>query len=139
MDYISYVKLWEIELDNIVSQTDKLQDLNFNQLKLEVHDTYQTNGKITTDFEPTDDSEVINKSYLEEKSKTKEGNNSEIEKDCNEFNLQYNKQSVEDISIQRAVKTTIPILNDKGLFDNLQKDYKFLEDFLFITRRKPYL
>ena len=33
-----------------------------------------------------------------------------LEKDHNEFKLQYNKQSVEETLIQRAVKTTIQIL-----------------------------
>ena len=33
MAYISYNNLWESEFDNIVSQRDKLQDLNINQLK----------------------------------------------------------------------------------------------------------
>ena len=59
-----------------------------------------------------------------------------LEKDYNEFKLQYNKQTVEDISIQRAVKTTIQILYDKGLFDNFQNADKVLEDFLFTTRRR---
>ena len=39
MAYISYNNLWENEFDGIVSQRDKLQDLNINQLKLEVYDT----------------------------------------------------------------------------------------------------
>ena len=59
-----------------------------------------------------------------------------LEKDYNEFKLQYKKQSVEGISIQRAVKTTIQILYDKGLFDNYANADKFLEDFLFTTRRR---
>ena len=41
MAYISYNNLWESEFDGIVSKRDKIQDLNFNQLKLEVHDTYK--------------------------------------------------------------------------------------------------
>ena len=41
MAYISYYKIWEIEFDGIVSKRDKLEDLNINQLKLEVHDTYK--------------------------------------------------------------------------------------------------
>ena len=61
---------------------------------------------------------------------------SKLEKDLNEFKLQYNKQSVEEILIQRAVKTTIQILYDKGLFDNYQNADKVLEDFLFTTRRR---
>ena len=41
MAYISYNKIWESEFDGIVFKRDKLQDLNINQLKLEVHDTYK--------------------------------------------------------------------------------------------------
>ena len=65
-----------------------------------------------------------------------DGHLSKLEKDFNEFKLQYNKQNVEDISIQRAMKTTIQILHDKGLFDNFQNADKVLEDFLFTTRRR---
>ena len=63
MARISYNKLWESEFDGIVSKRDKLQDLNNNQLKLEVHDTYKKDEKITTEFEPTDETDVINKAY----------------------------------------------------------------------------
>ena len=67
MAYISYNKLWESEFDGIVSRRDKLQDLNINQLKLEVYDTYKKDEKIKTDFEPVNNSDVINKGYLDEK------------------------------------------------------------------------
>ena len=60
---------------------------------------------------------------------------SKLEKDFNEFKLQYNKQNVEDILIQRAVKTTIQKFYDKGLFDNYANADKVLEDVLFVTRR----
>ena len=136
MAYISYNKLWESEFVGIVSKRDKLQDLNVNQLKLEVHDTYKKDEKITTNFEATDDSDVINKAYLDNKLKKIDGHISYIEKDYNEFKLQYNKQSVKDILVQRAVKTTIQILYDKGLFDNFQNADKVLEDFLFTTKRR---
>ena len=139
MAYISYNKLWESEFDNIVSKRDKLQDSNINQLKLEVHDTYRKDEKITTSFQPIDDSDVINKSYLDEKLKKIDGHISYIEKDYNEFKLEYNKQNIEDILIQRAVKTTIQILYDKGLFDNYANADKVLEDFLFTTRRRADL
>ena len=135
MAYISYIKLWESEFDGIVSKSDKLQDLNINQLKLEVHDTYKKDEKITTNFEPVDNEDVINKGYLDEKLLKINGHLTKLEKDFNEFKLQYNKQSVEDILIQRAVKTTIQILYDKGLFDNYANADKVLEDFLFTTRR----
>ena len=136
MALISYNKLWESEFDGIVSKRDKLQDLNINQLKLEVHDTYKKDEKITTNFEATDDSYVINKSFLDEKLLKINGHLSKLEKHYNEFKKQYNKQSVEEILIQRAVKTTIQILYDKGLFDNYANADKVLEDFLFTTRRR---
>ena len=136
MAYISYNKLWESEFDGIVSKRDKLQDININQLKLEVHDTYKKDEKLTTNFEPVDDSDVINKGYLDSKLLKIDGHLSKLEKDFNEFKLQYNKQSVEDILIQRTVKTTIQILYDKGFFDNYANADKVLEDFLFTTRRR---
>ena len=139
MAYISYNKLWESEFDGIVSKRDKLQDLNINQLRLEVHDTYKKDDKLTTSFEPFDNSDVINKGYLDEKLLKIDSHISKLEKDYNEFNLQYNKQNVEEILIQRAVKTTIQILYDKGLFDKFQNAEKVLEDFLFTTRRRPDL
>ena len=132
---ISYNKLWESEFDGIVSKRDKLQDSNINQLKLEVYDTYKKDEKITTNFEPIDNNDVINKGYLDSKLLKIDGHLSKLEKDFNEFKLQHNKQSVEEILIQRAVKSSIQILYDKGLFDNFQNADKVLEDFLFTTRR----
>ena len=58
-----------------------------------------------------------------------------LRKDYNEFQLQYSKQSVEEVSFQRAVKATIQILYEKGLFDNYANADKVLEDFIFTTRR----
>ena len=69
MAYFSYNKLWDSEFDGIVSKRDKLQDLNIIQLKLEVHDTYKKDEKITTNFEAVDDKDVINKVYLDKKLK----------------------------------------------------------------------
>ena len=139
MAYISYNKLWESEFDGIVSKRDKLQDLNINQLKLEVHDTYKKDEKLKTNFEPVDNEDVINKVYLDSKLLKIDGHLSKLEKDFNEFKLQYDKQNVEDVLIQRAVKTTIQILYDKGLFDNFQNAEEVLKEFLFTTRRRPDL
>ena len=69
MAYISYNNLWQSEFDGIVSKRNKLQDANINQLKLEVYDTYEKHEKITTKFEAVNDSDVINKAYLDEKLK----------------------------------------------------------------------
>ena len=90
--------------------------------------------KKTTNFEAVNDEDVINKAYIHEKLKKIDGHISYNEKDYNKFNLQYNKQSVEDILIQRAVKTTKQMLYDKKLFDNYANAEKVLEDFLFTTR-----
>ena len=136
MAYISYNKLWENEFDGIVSKRDKLQDLNINQLKLEVHESYKKGEKLTTNFEAVDNEDVINKGHLDSKLLKIDGHLSKLEKDYNEFKLQYDKQNVEDILIQSAVKTTIQILYDKGLFDNYANADKVLEDFLFTTRRR---
>ena len=136
MAYISYNRLWESEFDGIVSKRDKLQDSNINELKLEVHDSYKKDEKISTNFEPVNNSDVINKGYLDEKLIKIDGHLSKLEKDYNEFKLEHNKQNVEDILIQKDVKTTIQILYDKGLFDNYDNADKVLEDFLFTTRRK---
>ena len=136
MAYISYNKLWESEFDGIVSKRDKLQDLNINQLKLEVHDTYKKDEKLTTNFEAVDNEDVINKGYLDSKLLKINGHLTRLEKHYNEFKLQYDKQTVLDVLIQKAVKTTIQILYDKGLFDNYANADKVLEDFLFTTRRR---
>ena len=110
--------------------------MNNNHLKLEVHDFYKKDEKLTTNFEATDNSDVINKAYLDEKINKKDGHTSYTEKACNEFKLQYNKQSVEHILIQKAVKTTIQVLYDNGLFDDYATADKILEGFLFTTRRR---
>ena len=136
MACISYKKLWEREFDGIFSKRDKLQDLNINQLKLEVHDTYKKDEKITTNFEAIDNEDVINKGYLDSKLLKINSHLSKLEKDFNEFKLQYNKKSVEDIFFQRAVKMTRQILYDKGLFDNYANADKVLEDVLLVTRRR---
>ena len=133
MAYISYNKLWESEFDGTVSKRDKLQDLNISQLKLEVHDTYKKDEKITTNFEPVDNDDVINKGYLDSKLMKIDGHLSKLEKTYNEFKVQYDKQNVEEILIQRAVKITIQILYDKGLFDTFQNSDSVLEDFIYNT------
>ena len=129
MASISYNKLFKNEFDNIVSKRDKLQDLNINQQKLGVNDTYEKDEKITTSFEPTDDSYVLNKAYLYQKLKKIDGHISYIENDYNEFKSQNNKQFVEEVLVQRAVNTTIQILYDKGSFVNYANADKVSEDF----------
>ena len=45
MTYISFIIAWEREFDNFVSERDKLQDLRFNQMKLEVSNTDKKHEK----------------------------------------------------------------------------------------------
>ena len=104
--------MWKSKFDNIVSKKFKVQVIKIKQLKLEVHDKYKEYEKLTTNFDPTDNSNVIDKVYLDEKLLKMNGYLSLLEKGCNEIKLQYNKQSVEEILIQKAVKTTIQTLYD---------------------------
>ena len=113
--------------------------MNIIQLKLKVHDTHKKDQKITTNFEPVNDGGVFYKTYLDSKSLKIDGHTTILGKEYIEFKQQYNKQSVGDISFQRAVKTTIQILYDKGLFDNYANADKILEKFLFVTRRRDDL
>ena len=137
MAYLSYKKLRESDFDGIVSKRDKLQNhMNISQLKLEVYDTYRKDEKLTTNFEPVNHEDVVNKGYLDEKILKIEGNISNFEKVYNEIKLQYNKQSVEEVFVQIAVKTTIQILYGKGLFDKYAKADKGLEGLSFVTRRR---
>ena len=80
---------------------------NINQLKIEVHDTYVKNEKILTNFQPTDDGDVKNKAYLDEKI-------IKINGQLSLFEFQNNKQPVEEILIQRAVKTTLKLPYNRG-------------------------
>ena len=57
----------ESKFDDIVSKNDKVQDIKSNQFKLEVHDTFKKDDKITTNFEPVNDENVIKKAYLDTK------------------------------------------------------------------------
>ena len=139
MAHISHKKLWEREFENIVSKRVKLQDLKYNQLKLELHDTYEKDEKIKTIFEPIENSYVINKVYLEENLLKINGHISYKEKDYNELKSQNNKQSEEQILIQRAVETTVQVSCDKGLFDNHGNADKVLEDFFYNETKRGFI
>ena len=90
---------WGSEFDNIVSKRDILHDAKINQLKLEVLDSSKKDEKITTNFQPVDGGDAMNKAYLDEKLSEIYGRLSFIEKDYSDFKLHYNKQSVEEILI----------------------------------------
>ena len=56
--------------------------------------------------------DVINEAYLDEKLSRIDCHLSLFEKNYNEFKILTNKQSIEEVLIQRVVKTTIQILYD---------------------------
>ena len=137
MAYISYIKVWESEFDKIVSKK-RLQNMNNNQIKLEVNDSFKKDEKITTKFEASNPGDVIKKAYLDEKLSKIEGEIADIEKDYNEFIL----NNKEDLLIQRAVRTTIQIFYDKGLFDNYDNTDQVIKASLFFEindRLRPNL
>ena len=45
----------------------------------------------------------------------------------------------EEVLLQRAVKTIIQILYDKGFFDNIDNAKEVVKDFLFVERRRADL
>ena len=65
----------------ILSLKKKVQDLGIYQLKVQVQDSHQKDEKITTNFKALDESEVINKAYLDEKILKSNGHLSLLEKD----------------------------------------------------------
>ena len=116
MASIIYDKLWRSEFYNNVAAKDRVQDINLYQIKLRVNNTYKKDEKITTKFEPKKPEGVITKGYLVAEISNVEGHISYMEKHYNKFRdlERFN----EGVLIEKAVKTTIQILYDKGLFDN---------------------
>ena len=60
MAYKSYDILWRSEFYKCLCKRWE-QDINLNQLKLKVNDTYKTGEKITTNFESSNAEDVITK------------------------------------------------------------------------------
>ena len=100
---------------------------------MKVIHTLKKDEKITTNFETSNDEDVINKSSLDKKLSKLEALLSNLETVNNEFKILSNKQSVEEVLVPRAVETTFQILYDKGLFDNFPNAVKVLKGFLFFT------
>ena len=80
-----------------------MQDINPNQLNFKVSDSYEKDEKITTSFQPSNDEYVMNKACLNEKLSKIQDHLSFLEKDKNEFEILSDKQSVEEVLIQRIV------------------------------------
>ena len=131
MAYISNIKLWESEWDNIVS---KKQNINIKQLKKEVNDSYQKDGK-KTNFERVNNGDVY-QSLIRRKVIKNRCSHINIWKNSFEFEIRSDKQSIEDVLIQGAVKTIIKLFFDKGLFDSFPNADGVSNDFLLVTRHR---
>ena len=115
MAYNSFETLWQSDFYDNVFAENRVHDINLNQLKLKVNDTYRKNEKITTKFKRVHDEDVISKLYLDRKLSKIEGHQSLIEKDYSEYNMRNDKHP-EKVSIESAVKMAIQTLYDKGIF-----------------------
>ena len=52
--------LWKTEFPNVSAKV-KMHDIKFHQLKLKVNDTYEKDEKIATNFELSNDEDVLYK------------------------------------------------------------------------------
>ena len=65
---------------NFVPAKHKVQDINLDQIELKVIKNYKKERKTTTNFEPSNDEDVVNKNYLDEKISKLGGHLSILEK-----------------------------------------------------------
>ena len=84
-------------------------------MKLNVKDNYEKDEKVTTIFEPSGNEDVVNKGYIDTKITEINENLLFIEKVFKKFKLYTNKQSVEEILNEGAVRTTIQKLYNGGM------------------------
>ena len=108
MAYITYDNLWRSDSYKNVSAKNKVQDINLIQVELKVNGSFQKDGK-TANFDTSHDEDDIKKIYMEKKLSKTDGHLSLKEKNHQEFKLK-NKQSVEEILAEKAVKTTLQAL-----------------------------
>ena len=80
---------------NFSKTKDGVQDINLNQLKLKLNDTYKRDEKVTTKVEPSNKEVVVSKADLDTNLSKKEGHFSLLKKDYNEYKLRNNEQSEE--------------------------------------------
>ena len=100
-----------------VSARVRVQVINLIRKRPIVNDTYKKDEKIPTKIEAVIDEDVTDKTHLDTKLTNKECHVSFLEQEYNEFILCSAEHTEADVLYERAVKTTIEILYDKGLFD----------------------
>ena len=75
-----YNNLWRSELYKNVSAKARVLDTNLNQFKYKINDTNKEDGRMTTNFEPYNSEDLINKCFLDTKLAEVNGHVSCIEK-----------------------------------------------------------
>ena len=83
-----------------------MQYIYLDYSKLKVNKTYENDETITKSFETSDVLDERNKTYIGEKLIEVFGHMSLVEHNYHEVYLSNKKHSVEEILIERAVKTT---------------------------------
>ena len=129
MAYISYQFLWRNEFYHNVSAKHRVQKINPNHLKLKVNDGYKKDEKITTNSSPSNHEHVVNKVCLDAKLSKLVGYISYTEKD---YNGLKGLERFNEVLIERAMKTTIETLYEKGLLDNNKNTKEVIKDNLLI-------
>ena len=89
------------------------------RLKFSLNETYRKDKKITANFEPSNDEDVINKANFDITWAEVKGHTSVIGKDSFDFMAKCLK-SQNDLNFWNEItlKTTIRILYNEGAFDN---------------------
>ena len=59
--YLGYDKLWRSNFYINTWAKSRVQDINYNQLKLKVNETFKKDEKLTTEFEPSNPEYIIKK------------------------------------------------------------------------------
>ena len=100
------------------------------------------NEKITTNSEPSNPEDFVSKACLDTNLSIIRGHISIKEKNNDEIELHSNKKSEVEFLFEKAVKTTVQKLHDKGLFDSYDNADGVLKDYLLTKvneRRRPDL
>ena len=77
---MSYDELWSDDVHNKVSAKDRLEDMKFHELKVKVNESDNKFEKLTTNFEPLIDEDVVSKCELDAEVSYAKGHKSPIEK-----------------------------------------------------------
>ena len=107
------------EFYNNITGENRVQDRNFNQLKLKVNGSYKKDEKRMTNAEASIDEDVVNKTHLDAQLSKVEGHVTCIKINSNIKPL--NEPFEGEVSVNRAVKMTSQLYYGIGLFDQYKK------------------